>query len=69
MSDTQPESRSGSLWRIPDWYRRVGLMSWYFIGFAAAVALVAVIIAATSEIVAPLVLGAFMAIVFFPVVD
>jgi len=66
---TDPEPTSRSLWRIPDWYRRVGLVSWFFLGFAAAVALIATIIAASSEIVSPLVLGGFLAVVFFPVAD
>ena len=69
MSNTESEWATESRWRIPDWYRRVGLASWFFVGFAAAVTLIAVIIAATSEIVAPLVLGAFLAIVFWPVAD
>ena len=60
---------STTLWRIPDWYRRVGLASWFFIGFAASLTLIAVAIAATSEITAPLVLGGFLAVVFLPVAE
>jgi predicted PurR-regulated permease PerM len=70
MSDAEPEhTTSTSVWRIPDWYRRVGLASWFFIGIAATVTLIGVLIAATSEITAPLVLGGFLAIVFLPIVD
>lgn len=60
---------NATVWKIPDWYRRVGLASWFLIGIAAAVTLVAVLIAATSELTAPLVLGAFLAIVFLPAAD
>lgn len=70
MSDAVSEQVTNeSVWKIPNWYRRVGLVSWFFIGIAAAVTLVAVVIAATREITAPLVLGAFLAIVFLPVAD
>ena len=70
MSDRKQEhTASTSAWRIPDWYRRVGLVSWFFLGISAALALVAVLIAATSEITAPLVLGGFLAVVFLPIVD
>ena len=69
MSDVEPESTARSLWRIPGWYRRVGMVSWFFLGIAAAITLLAVIIAATSEIVAPLVLGAFLAVVCYPLAD
>ena len=69
MSDTEIDDVGTSPWRIPGWYRRVGLVSWLLVGIAIAVSLIAVIIAATSEIVAPLILGAFLAIVFLPAVD
>jgi predicted PurR-regulated permease PerM len=69
MSDVEPESTSGSRWRTPGWYRRVGPVSWFFLGIAAAVTFLAVVIAATSEIVAPLVLGAFLAVVCDPLAD
>jgi predicted PurR-regulated permease PerM len=69
MTDTEPVPIARSLWRIPDWYRRVGVMSWFFLGFAAAVALLATIFAATSEIVGPLILGGFLAVVCFPLAD
>jgi len=70
VSDAGTEERTtGAAWRIPDWYRRVGLVSWFLVGIAIAVTLVAVVMAATSEIVAPLILGAFLAIVFLPPVD
>ncbi len=63
------QATNESVWEIPDWYRRVGLVSWFFIGIAASVTLVAMLIAATSEITAPLVLGAFLAVVFLPLAD
>lgn len=69
MSDPETESASLPLWRIPSWYRRVGLASWFFLGIAAAVTLFAMIMAATNEIVAPLVLGAFLAVVCYPLAD
>ena len=69
MSDAELGQATDSPWRIPGWYRRVGLVSWYFVGFTLAVTVIAVIIAATSEIIAPLILGAFLAIVFLPVAD
>lgn len=70
MNDREPaRAASTSAWRIPDWYRRVGLASWFLIGISAAVALVAGLIAATSEITAPLVLGGFLAVVFLPIAD
>ena len=68
-TDDSPQDPSVSRWRIPGWYRRIGLVSWLFLGVVAAVALLAWVIAATSEITSPLVLGAFFAVVFLPVVD
>ena len=69
VSDAEVDGADKSLWKIPGWYRRVGLASWFLVGIAIAVTLIAVIIGATSEIVAPLILGAFLAIVFLPAVD
>ena len=78
MTDEPPTTSTGSepdasdgrpRWQIPGWYRRIGLTSWFFLGIVAAIALLAGLIAATSEITGPLVLGAFMAVVFVPVVD
>ena len=65
----QVDASSQSAWRIPDWYRRVGLSSWFFLGFVAATAVIAILISATSEIVGPLVLGAFLAVVCWPAAD
>jgi predicted PurR-regulated permease PerM len=53
---------------VPDWYRRVGTVSWFFLGIVAALALLAYLISATSEITIPLILGAFFAVVFLPAV-
>ena len=44
-------------------------MSWFFLGIVAAIALLTWVIAATSEITIPLILGAFFAVVFLPAVD
>ncbi|MGI9602259.1 MAG: AI-2E family transporter [Acidimicrobiales bacterium] len=69
MSDIGATDPTPTRWRIPAWYRRVGLVSWFFLGIVAAIALFAALIAATSEITAPLILGAFLAVVFSPAVD
>jgi predicted PurR-regulated permease PerM len=69
MTNDGPQDTSSSRWQIPDWYRRVGLVSWFFLGIVAAIALLSWVIAATSEITTPLILGAFFAVVFLPAVD
>ena len=69
MSEVARDEPSTDRWRIPYWYRRVGLVSWFFLGIVAAIGLLSALIAATSEITAPLVLGAFLAVVFLPAVD
>ncbi|MFW2382158.1 MAG: AI-2E family transporter [Acidimicrobiales bacterium] len=69
MEETGLSPSIASRWDIPSWYRRVGLGSWLFLGIVAAIVLFSVLIAATSDIIAPSVLGAFMAIAFLPVVD
>ena len=56
-------------WRLPSWYTRIGLASWYLIGVVIATAVFAGAVAATSSITAPLVLGALLAVVFLPAVD
>ena len=53
---------------IPVWIRRVGVVSWLLIGFLAAVFAIAVLLASTSAITAPLVVAALLALVFAPVV-
>lgn len=53
---------------LPSWARRVGVFSWLLIGFLAAVGAIALLLAATSAIIAPLVIAALLAIVFAPVV-
>ena len=69
MSEVDRDEPNADPWRIPNWYRRVGLVSWFFLGIVAAIGLLSALIAATSEITAPLVLGAFLAVVFLPAVD
>lgn len=68
MSELDIGTSTTGRWRIPGWYRRVGLVSWLFLGIVAAIALLAVLVAATSEITAPLILGTFLAVVFAPAV-
>ena len=48
---------------VPRWMRRVGVASWYFIGFCGAVALLALVFAASRDIVIPLILGVLFAVV------
>ncbi len=69
MSEVDRDAPSSDPWRIPNWYRRVGLVSWFFLGIVAAIGLLSALIAATSEITAPLFLVAFLAVVFLPAVD
>lgn len=65
--DTDEEVRTR--WRVPGWYRRVGTVSLWFLAICAAIALLALLIAATADITGPLVLGGFLAMVFAPLVD
>ncbi len=69
MTDNSSLDTSSARWRIPGWYRRVGTVSWFFLGIVAAIVLLSAVIAATSEITTPLILGAFFAVVFLPVAD
>lgn len=68
-TDEDSTSPSRHRWQLPSWYGRIGLASWYFIGIVIASAVIAGAVAATSSIVAPLVLGALLAVVFLPLVD
>lgn len=56
-------------WQLPSWYRRIGLASWFFIGVVISTAVLAALMSAMSSIVAPLTLGALLAVVFLPLVD
>ena len=69
MTDIDTEEGEGLRWRVPEWYRRVGMISLWFLLICAAIALLAVLIAATADITVPLILGAFLAVVFAPLVD
>ncbi len=61
-TDTEPiPDREGP--GIPRWVQRVGLFSWYFIGFCGAVALLALVFAASRDIMIPLILGVLFAVV------
>ena len=53
----------------PAWVRRIGRTSWAFVGFAAAVAIAIYVLGILSDVVIPLVVAAFLAVVFAPVVD
>ncbi len=64
-----PPSGERRPWQLPGWYQRVGRASWYFIGVVIALGAIAAIISATASIVAPLVLGALLAVAFLPIVD
>lgn len=54
---------------VPEWITRVGRVSWAFLGVVGAVAVVVFGLGALREVVVPLVLAAFFAIVFAPAVD
>lgn len=54
---------------VPEWIGRVSRVSWAFLGFVGAVAVVLFGLGALREVVVPLVLAAFFAIVFAPAVD
>lgn len=56
-------------WQIPVWYQRLGTACWYLVGILIAIAAFAAIVSTTASIVAPVILGALLAIVFVPVVD
>lgn len=53
----------------PPWVRRVGRTSWAFLGFAGAVAVIIFVLGSLRDIVIPLIVAAFLAVVFAPVVD
>lgn len=53
----------------PEWYERTGRMAWLFIGIIGAGAIFVIAVQWLSSIVIPLVLAAFLAAVFAPVVD
>jgi len=54
---------------VPEWINRVGRVSWAFLGLVGAIAVVVFGLGALREVVVPLVLAAFFAIVFAPAVD
>lgn len=67
VTDSAPAQKSAPLGReLPGWMRRVGVASWYFIGFCTAISLLVLIIAASRDITIPLVLGIVLAVVFTP---
>lgn len=64
-----PETGHAGEWSVPRWGRRVGTNSWLFVGSVLALGIVVVAIAATRGITVPLAIGAFLAVVFVPVVN
>ena len=61
-----PTSRDHRL--VPDWFARVSRYSWGFIGVAAAVAILVYAVGFLRDLVIPLVLAAFFAVVLEPAV-
>lgn len=55
--------------RPPAWVTRVGRTSWAFLGFAGALAVLVFVLGSLRDIVIPLLVAAFLAVVFAPVVD
>lgn len=55
--------------RVPHWIQVVSRTSWAFIGAALALSLVVVALAAIREVIIPVVLSLFLAVVFSPTVD
>ncbi len=53
----------------PAWVRSISVASWSFVGFVLAVGLVVVGLGLVRELIIPVVLGGFLAIVFSPAVD
>jgi predicted PurR-regulated permease PerM len=60
---TTPDRR-----QVPDWFARVSRFSWGFIGLAVAVAILVYALGALRDLVIPLVLAAFFAVVLEPAV-
>ena len=72
-SSTSPDVDDGSVERVnfevPGWVRRGGTTSWMFIGMLIALAVLIGLIAATRAITGPVAIGAFLAVVFVPIVN
>jgi predicted PurR-regulated permease PerM len=66
--DPQPARPAVGDLRLPYWVRRVGVVSWLLIGFLIAVGAVAILFAATSSLVVPVLVALLLAIVFAPTV-
>ncbi len=62
-------SSTGRRLPVHRWVLTMGLTSWFFLGFSAAVAVIAIVFAAAKDITLPLVLAIFLAAVLAPVVD
>ncbi len=54
---------------MPQWIYRVSTISWAFVGAVAAAAIVVLGLSAVREVIIPLALAAFLAVVFSPGVD
>lgn len=65
---TGSTARSGSH-NVPAWIVTVSTVSWSFIGAVLAIALLVVALGAIREVIIPVVLSVFLAVVFSPAVD
>lgn len=54
---------------IPDWLRRWGLEAWLLLGIVAVAVLLGLLLSITRTVTLPLLLGAYFAVVFHPVVE
>lgn len=69
-AEARSEHSSGRLeHRVPSWVRRISAYSWTFVGGSIAVAIVIGALGTLRELIIPLVLAAFLAVVFSPCVD
>lgn len=54
--------------QVPPWIKQVSTVSWGFVGLVLAVAILVVIMGALRQLVIPLFLGGFLAVIFSPLV-
>ena len=64
-----PNPQPPGSWGVPGWLRRVGLTSWLILGIAGAMALAALLFAATRGVTIPLIIAVVVAAIFVPFVD
>ncbi len=65
----EPHLTDQERWQIPSWVRMIGMTSWYGIGIAVAVAIVAWFISTTSTIIVPFVIAVLLAAMLSPIAD